>query len=390
MKVVDKGEEVYCIFSAQYLPHMGGVENYTYNLAKKLIERNRSVIIVTLNTANVECYEKKDGLEIFRFPCYNFINGRYPIAKKDGKYHDLLVEFKNRHIDYMIVNTRFYLHSLFAVKYAYKRKIPAIVIEHGTSHLSVNNILFDKIGAIWEHILTSRVKRYCKEYYGVSLACCEWLKHFGINGKGALYNALDFSVVEELKKNVSREEFCNRNGIPSDAIIVAFTGRFIEEKGIKQLLSAIKSVQKRYEKVYLCLAGAGQLEEYIKSNITEGIILLGRLNNQQIIELLVASDIYCLPSVSEGFSTAVLEAAACKSYIITTRRGGSIELISSDGYGTIIDHNTQELIVDALKKSIEDVEGRKNAVEATYLKVKQNFTWDSTATEVINVFEGLK
>lgn len=29
----------YCIFAAQYFPHMGGVERYTYNLAKELLKR---------------------------------------------------------------------------------------------------------------------------------------------------------------------------------------------------------------------------------------------------------------------------------------------------------------------------------------------------------------
>ena len=29
----------YCIFSAQYLPTIGGVERYTYNIAKKLIKK---------------------------------------------------------------------------------------------------------------------------------------------------------------------------------------------------------------------------------------------------------------------------------------------------------------------------------------------------------------
>lgn len=388
MKELNKVKSVYCIFSAQYFPHMGGVENYTYNLAKKLVERNKRVIIVTLNTTDAKSYEKKDGIEIFRFPCYNFIDGRYPIVKNGDRYRKMLAMFKERHIDYMIVNTRFYLHSLFAVKYANKKNIPTIVIEHGTSHLSVNNMFFDKIGSIWEHFLTSRVKRYCNQYYGVSLACCEWLKHFGIKGKGALYNALDFNMIETLKKNVSRNEFCQKNNIPSEAIIIAFTGRFIEEKGIKPLLAAVEEVQEKYDNLYLCLAGTGILEEYIKENITDKIILLGKLNNQEIIELLVASDIYCLPSVSEGFSTAVLEAAACKSYIITTKRGGSVELISSEYYGKIIDNNNQELIVDALNKSIVDVGGRAKATEATYLKVRQYFTWDNTVEAVIKVFEG--
>ena len=44
----------YCIFSAQYLPHMGGVENYTYHLAKELVERGNSVTIVTCNVEKVK------------------------------------------------------------------------------------------------------------------------------------------------------------------------------------------------------------------------------------------------------------------------------------------------------------------------------------------------
>ena len=39
----------YCIFAAQYFPHLGGVERYTYNLAKKLIEDGNEVVIVTSN-----------------------------------------------------------------------------------------------------------------------------------------------------------------------------------------------------------------------------------------------------------------------------------------------------------------------------------------------------
>ena len=49
----------YCIFSAQYLPHMGGVERYTYNLAKKLCEYGNEVTIVTSNGCDLSSYEKK-------------------------------------------------------------------------------------------------------------------------------------------------------------------------------------------------------------------------------------------------------------------------------------------------------------------------------------------
>ena len=43
--------------------------------------------------------------------------------------------------------------------------------------------------------------------------------------------------------------------------------------------------------------------------------------------------------------------------------------------------------MDALKESIADVTRRKKAVDATYLKVQQNFTWENTVEDVIKVFE---
>lgn len=59
----------YCFFSAQYLPHMGGVENYTYHLAKELVRRGNKVTIVTSNVENVDLYEKKE------LKCLEFLVG---------------------------------------------------------------------------------------------------------------------------------------------------------------------------------------------------------------------------------------------------------------------------------------------------------------------------
>ena len=35
------------IFSAQFLPHLGGIENFTYNLSKCLIKKGHNPIVVT-------------------------------------------------------------------------------------------------------------------------------------------------------------------------------------------------------------------------------------------------------------------------------------------------------------------------------------------------------
>ena len=69
----------YCIFAAQFLPHMCVVERYTYNLAKKLIEKGNSVMVVTSDISSRVPFELIDGIKVYRFPSINFLNGRYPV-----------------------------------------------------------------------------------------------------------------------------------------------------------------------------------------------------------------------------------------------------------------------------------------------------------------------
>ena len=58
----------FCIFSANYFPYLGGVERYTYNLAKVLTEKKNEVIIVTSNTFDLSPITIENGVKIFRLP----------------------------------------------------------------------------------------------------------------------------------------------------------------------------------------------------------------------------------------------------------------------------------------------------------------------------------
>lgn len=312
----------YCIFAAQYFPHLGGVERYTYNLSKKLIEKGNEVVIVTSNVFRNKSYEVMDGIPVYRIPCFNLLDGRYPVLKPNKEFKTLNHTINNLNFDMVIVNTRFYLHSLYGMHIARKKKIPCITLDHGTSHLSVHNKFWDSIGAVYEHLLTKVGCFLCKDYYGVSGACNEWLAHFNIKAKGILYNSIDLDEVNNIKEEVTpiyRKKYL----IPDDATVITFTGRLLKEKGLPSLLNVMDKIHENYKNVYLFIAGDGDMEDEIKSRSTEYIIPLGRIGFKEIVTLLEETDIFCLPSFSEGFSTSVLEAAACKCYIITTARGGA-------------------------------------------------------------------
>ena len=377
--------KVYCFFSAQYLPHLGGVERYTYNLSKKLIQDGNKVIVVTSNLGNMNTHEIVENIEIYRYDSLNLLDGRYPILKKNSVFKDIISKLKNAKIDAIIVNTRFYFHSLVGMKFAYKNHIPCITIEHGTSHLSVHNKVFDFCGGIFEHLLTKIDYRYCKNYYGVSLACNEWLRHFGIEAKGVVYNSIDINEVNMILEKPSTL-YRHMYNIPTDAKVITFTGRLIQEKGLISLINVMKKINSEINNVYLFIAGDGDLWERIQKEKNEHIIPLGRLQFEQVISLLDESDIFCLPSFSEGFSTSILEAAACKCYVITTARGGAKEILINDDYGTIIDNNSEELLYPAIKEAILNENQRQKGIENTYLKLCKDFTWDVASKKIETIF----
>lgn len=378
-----------CIFSSQYLPHMGGVERYTYNLAKELVKKGDRVTVVTSCMAGTRDYEVTDGIEIYRMPCWSFMDGRYPVLKPGKRWISMHRRLMTQKFDLVMVNTRFYLHSVYGAFFARRKRIRCIMVDHGTSHLNIHSAVGNLLVQAVEHLLTVFDRILCREFYGVSMACCEWLKHFHIQAKGTLYNAVDLPGLEAVKQRVSRD-FREEYRIPEDGIVVGFTGRLMKEKGILQLTEAVKKLREEEKKVYLFIAGDGDETENIRKRSTEGIFMLGRLEFEDVIAMLKQTDIFCLPSDSEGFSTSILEAAACMCYIVTTERGGAKEMLLDPSYGMILRKNDTETVTEGLRRVIARQKYREKAAAKTYQRLKENYTWEITAERVHRLSLGQK
>ena len=294
---------------------------------------------------------------------------------------------KEKTIDFVIVNTRFYLMSYVGARFAHKNKISAIVIEHGTGHFTVNNRFFDSLGHIYEHFISIILKRNVKDYYGVSLECNKWLKHFKITAKGVLYNAINIEQIINLyeKRNQDIEK---KIEYKSSDIVITFTGRLIKEKGVCKLLAAFKAIKEKFPDLKLCIAGDGNLYNEIVLEKEHGIYVLGKLSFENVVGLLKLSDIFCLPTdYPEGLPTSILEAVACKCYVITSAMGGAKELILDSTYGTVLQNNSVGELEKKLVEIISNRERREKAVKKSYEKICSEFTWKRTADKIIEIFE---
>ncbi len=364
------------IFSGYYLPHLGGVERYTYNLAKKLKQMGYNIIIITSRyDKELKEIEETDYAKIYRLPTYKIAAERYPINKKNKRFKEIFKMLENENIDSAIIQTRFWTTSYFASKFVAKNNIPACLIEHGSTHFTVNNKILDKFGEIYEHKLTNAIKKNVKDFYGVSKKCTEWLKHFGIEAKGVFYNSINIEEVEEYTKYIQKD---------SDKIIITYVGRMIEEKGVLKLIEAFKKLEKKYDNLELYLAGAGPiLEKIIAENKDEkNIKILGKLSHDEVLKLLGKTTIFVNPSAfSEGLPTTILEAGIMNCAVVATPMGGTTEIISGDDFGYICGFETDE-ILEKIEKLIRNKDEITKLSSNINDKVRKQFSWDVTARKI--------
>ena len=378
----------FVIFSAQYLPTVGGIERYTNSLAKKLTEKGHKITVVTSSLAGLPDQETDaDGIEIYRIPVKWAMDHRFSIPIPNSQFFAIEKQLAAKKFDFAIIQTKFYLNSVWASRFCKKNSVPAMVVEHGTAHLIRDGIV-GLAGSFYEHLAAKYIYHNCKNFYGVSLACCSWLEHFGLKAKGCLYNAVD---PEAVIANAQAGDAPLKEKITFEGkTTIAFAGRFVKEKGVVNLANAFKVIGKEFPDVQLVMAGDGPLWQEVKDMQVENIILPGSLSYEHSLALLKNSYIFCLPTFSEGFSTSVLEAAALKAMIITTRTGGSPQLVVDENHGTIINSMESADIITALRDALSNPEHTKLCAENAYNKLVAHFTWEQVAQDFLNIYHDNK
>ncbi len=377
-------KRTFLFISTQYLPTIGGVERYTNNLARKVISQGHRAIVVTSSLKGLPQHETDPyGIEIIRFPSVAFMGGRLPLLRLNRNMQAMADKLWNLPIDFCVINAYFYPLSMYAASQVHRRGIPAIVINHGSAWLMTGNKILEFAGRIYEHTAARLCHHYCPRFYGVSAAAENWMNTFGISAEGTITNAIE---PEEVTNTVSDISWRTRLSLPQDAAVIAFVGRIIPEKGVAQMITAMKEIRKVHPNAVLLMAGTGSLlNEYLK-NPPAGVYPLGGQPYPDVLALLQQADLFCLPSRSEGFACTVLEAAALGCPIITTATGGSAQLLATPKHGILLENMEPETIAKACIQALSDKSWCQHAAAVTEQRLMENYTWDAAVAQLYRAF----
>lgn len=371
-----------CFFSAQYLPTPGGVERYTWNLARRAVAAGHKVLVVTSALPGLPAHETDaDGIEIMRLPVWPVMKGRFPVLRPGTAFAAASRAVWAWGPEFCVIQTRMYTQSVWAARGAAQRGIPALVLDHSTGYM-MHGGAAGLAGRWYEHLACGIIRRCGFPFYGVSADVCRWLQTFGIKAVGQLPNAVDPAELAALANDPHTMDWRARMQLHPGQKLVAFVGRLIPEKGAGALIEAVRGQQD----LALVVAGTGPEFDRLRQTAPGNVVCAGALPHHEIIALLCQADCYCLPTTyAEGFPTTLLEAAACHCPLVCTATAGTAELMPGPDYGVLLPDAAPETIRTALQTLLADPARCRRCADAAYKNLCAHFTWDAVFAKMIAI-----
>jgi len=356
-----------------FLPHKGGIEFVAYNQAKELVKKGHQVTIVSSKIGNEPEEEIMDGIKVRRVKAWNYFEDKqgvpYPIYSP--KIFSVTKQ-EAKDADIVHVHDLFYLSPFAGAIASQANKKPLVLMQHvelvKTKRPIVNLI---------QRLVYWTYGKYILRKADSIIVCNEkvksWLRNphktFMIN------NGVDTKLFKPTTKE-QKIKLRKKYKLPLNRPIVLFIGRFVEKKGFDKLFEA------KDKDYFILFVGDGEIPEHLKdSNNTKFIKFMSQ---DKLAEIYQSADVFCLPSINEGFPLTILEAMASGLPIITS---------DNPGYEDYIDRRFVRLInptPEEIKKSIKEVLKNKKLINkmSNYSRTEsvKKFSWENNSKDLLKIY----
>ncbi len=228
---------------------------------------------------------------------------------------------------------------------AKRLKLPLFYTVHGWSFHIDQKDYVRRIRELSENFLTSRSdKVICvsksNEQDGINL--------FNMQRSITIHNAIS---LDKFNPNNKFSDIRKELGISPEKTVVGYIVRITEQKDPFTIIRALKNVLSKSDDIILLMVGDGNLKAKTIKLATELKIeknIIFQPFRNDIPDVLNAIDIYCLPSLWEGFPIGILEAMAMKKAVIASPVDGTSEMIEDGKTGLLIPHGKPNALADAI------------------------------------------
>jgi len=350
-----------------FLPKwVGGTEVATANIAKEFTARGHEVHIITVLDEGLPRESVENGVRIHRLRWLNLKFVGFTVFC-------LEVLYTLRRIDPQIVHAQSVLVGLYGVLAKWILNKPFVVWGQGYDFQSTKR-------------RSAIVLKHADAVIALSGDMKRELQHLWPRNVFIIPNGIRLQAFEKISRAAARRDL----DIGEMVKIVLFVGRLDPIKGLKYLIEAMPAIKEVEPEVRLLLVGDGperrELERLAnKLGLSECVIFVGRVSEDRVPTYMVASDVFVLPSLSEGFGIVNLEAMAAGLPIVATSVGGVPSLVAEGINGFLVDPGNAAQIASRVSLLLGDPRLRHFMSTNNQEKV-QRYTWDKVADDLERVY----
>ena len=369
-------------------PWIGGTEIQAYRLARKLIEKNIDVKILTgwwfRGTSQREVI---DQVPVFRnLTLWEFF-GIKGLRKFGGYLYilSLLWYLWRWRADYDIIHIHGFSYHTSAAALAgrwFSRKTLTKLANSGRDS-DIDKMRCNYELALSEYMLPAALT--CDRFVAVNKRVVEELTHAGVPP----------AKVIEVGNGIEYERIIPKNSYAlHDPARVIFVGRLHEQKDIETLLRAFHQLLQAYPTGDLCLQLVGDGPQRTdmscfaaRLGIAGQVEFLGR--SDRVVELLSQADVFVLPSRAEGLSNALLEAMACALPVVVSKIPGNVDIVEHNQNGMLFIPGDPESLAHALAALLNQSGVRERLGRAARQTVEKRHSLDLIADQYIALYQDL-
>jgi len=347
---------------------LAGTEIATYNLSKQFAKRGHEIEVLTSHDEGLDYATKEEGFNAKRisWPKIRIIGTIY-------FWFRIIVLLRRFNPDIILVQSLEMGFPAFLIKVLSKK--PYVIWGRGSDiyipdyfvRMSRKKLL-DNADAILA--LTSDMQKKIEE----------------ITSKNILVvpNAIDLTDINPNTLSYKNE---------LDKKIITFVGSLFPVKGVQYLIRAMEKIHNQIPQTRLILVGDGNerfnLEKLSKELQLENCIeFIGRVPHQQVSHYLSQTDVFVLPSLSEGFPNVLLEAMAFGLPIVASRVGGIPDIIEDGTNGFLVEPKNVSEIADRILTILFD-EMLAQKISAKNREEVQRYQYNDIIDILENIFTSI-
>lgn len=344
-----------------FLPEIGGVQTYCYQLAKNLTSVGEEVIVLAPGMEGDSRFDREQNFKIIR-------------TKK-------------------IVTSRFAFLSILK-----RKRVEKVLVGHGSHYVrlaSLAHLLFKTpyyVIVHLEEILPPEREKVIQKSFSrtnkvitVSHFAKKKLVEIGIpeNKIVVIPNGVDpVKFNSRLDSSLIRKKHNLKN-----KKVILTVARLGEHKGHANVIRALPQVLEKVPSSIYLVVGSGEKEGRLKGLVKElgledKVIFTGEVEKEKLPLYYMACDVFIMPSDIEGFGIVFLEANACGKPVIGGRTGGISDAIIDGETGLLVDPLDITQIAEALVRLLTDPKHAQKLGEKGRERVERELNWQEMARKI--------